>query len=99
MKLFSYLICNILYIYLACQAFFRSSWSFPSPGARCPTVILIGRPIYRKIKLGGRMKSAWIPPPDRLVIRTVDSHAAGEPLRLIVDGPPPIPGETLFGEK
>jgi len=45
------------------------------------------------------MKSAWIPPPDRLVIRTVDSHAAGEPLRLIVDGLPPIPGKTILEKR
>jgi proline racemase len=31
--------------------------------------------------------------PDRLL--TIDSHTAGEPTRLIVDGVPPIPGETM----
>jgi proline racemase len=35
--------------------------------------------------------------PDRLV--TIDSHTAGEPTRLIVDGVPPIPGETVADKR
>jgi proline racemase len=35
--------------------------------------------------------------PDR--ITTVDSHTAGEPTRLIVDGLPPIPGDTMAAKR
>jgi proline racemase len=34
--------------------------------------------------------------PDPLVLRTVDAHAAGEPLRLVVDGWPAPEGETML---
>ena len=42
------------------------------------------------------MKIAWTPPPGWMVIKTIDAHAAGEPLRLVVDGLPPIPGRTIL---
>jgi trans-L-3-hydroxyproline dehydratase len=48
---------------------------------------------------GGCMKHAWTPPPDWLEISTIDAHAAGEPLRLIVDGLPPIPGRTILEKR
>jgi len=37
----------------------------------------------------------WTPPEDWLRIRTVDAHAEGEPLRVIVDGFPIPDGETV----
>ncbi len=47
------------------------------------------------------MKSAfkWNPPEDWVIIRTIDSHAAGEPLRVIVDGAPEIPGSTMVEKR
>jgi proline racemase len=32
-------------------------------------------------------------------IRTIDAHTAGEPLRLIVDGFPPVQGATILGKR
>jgi trans-L-3-hydroxyproline dehydratase len=32
-------------------------------------------------------------------IRTIDAHAAGEPLRVVVDGLPPIPGATMLEKR
>lgn len=32
-------------------------------------------------------------------IRTIDAHAAGEPLRLIIDGFPPVRGETMLAKR
>jgi len=37
----------------------------------------------------------WEPPRDWRVIKTVDSHTGGEPLRVIVSGLPRIPGKTI----
>lgn len=36
------------------------------------------------------------PAPDMLTIRTIDAHTAGEPLRLIIDGFPPVQGTTML---
>lgn len=33
------------------------------------------------------------------MVRTIDAHAAGEPLRVIVDGVPPIPGKTMLAKR
>ncbi len=33
------------------------------------------------------------------VIQTIDCHAAGEPLRIVTGGLPPIPGETMLGRR
>jgi trans-L-3-hydroxyproline dehydratase len=33
------------------------------------------------------------------VIRTVDLHAAGEPLRVVVDGLPPVPGADMLEKR
>jgi trans-L-3-hydroxyproline dehydratase len=37
-----------------------------------------------------------MPPEDWIKIKTIESHAAGEPLRVIVDGLPAIPGQTIL---
>src|SRR3954453_979332 len=34
-----------------------------------------------------------------MIIRTLDAHTAGEPLRLIVDGYPAIEGETMLEKR
>lgn len=36
------------------------------------------------------------PPDDWVCVRTVDVHTAGEPLRVITDGWPAVPGETIL---
>jgi trans-L-3-hydroxyproline dehydratase len=38
----------------------------------------------------------WTPPLDWLKVRTIDAHTGGEPLRIIIDGFPAIPGETIL---
>lgn len=45
------------------------------------------------------MTMDWKPPGDWTVVRTVDSHTAGEPLRIIVGGIPEIPGETILEKR
>jgi proline racemase len=39
---------------------------------------------------------SWNPPDDWMRITTIDAHAAGEPLRIITSGLPPIPGRTIL---
>jgi proline racemase len=41
----------------------------------------------------------YTPPEGASVIRTIDVHAAGEPLRVIVDGFPPIPGSSMLEKR
>ena len=41
----------------------------------------------------------WEPPTDWLSITTFDAHTAGEPLRVITGGLPPIPGETILAKR
>jgi trans-L-3-hydroxyproline dehydratase len=41
----------------------------------------------------------WAPPDGRPVITVVDAHAAGEPLRVVAGGLPPIPGETILAKR
>ena len=38
----------------------------------------------------------WRPPPDWLRITTLDAHTAGEPLRIVTDGFPEVPGRTIL---
>src|SRR6188472_4574070 len=38
-------------------------------------------------------------PPDMIRIKTIDAHAAGEPLRLIVDGFPSPRGRTMLEKR
>jgi trans-L-3-hydroxyproline dehydratase len=42
------------------------------------------------------VKVHWGPPEDWQTITVIDSHAAGEPLRVIVDGLPPVRGATIL---
>jgi proline racemase len=44
-------------------------------------------------------KSKWEPPPDWISIKTIDAHTAGEPLRVVIDGIPPIPGTTILEKR
>ncbi len=39
------------------------------------------------------------PPADWRRITTIDAHTAGEPLRVVCDGLPPIPGETILEKR
>ncbi|MEK6288987.1 MAG: proline racemase family protein [Acidobacteriota bacterium] len=39
------------------------------------------------------------PPSDWTRITTIDAHAAGEPLRVITGGIPPIPGDTMLAKR
>jgi proline racemase len=41
----------------------------------------------------------YTPPEGADVIRTIDVHAAGEPLRVIVDGLAPVPGDTMLEKR
>ena len=41
----------------------------------------------------------WTPPSDWTRITTIDAHAAGEPLRVITAGLPPIPGDTILAKR
>jgi proline racemase len=45
------------------------------------------------------MTEPWHPPASWRRIRTIDAHAAGEPLRVIVSGLPPIPGKTMLEKR
>lgn len=38
----------------------------------------------------------WTPPPHWHKITTIDAHTEGEPLRIIIDGYPDLPGATLL---
>jgi len=42
---------------------------------------------------------SWNPPSDWAHITTIDAHAAGEPLRVITKGFPPIPGDTILAKR
>jgi trans-L-3-hydroxyproline dehydratase len=41
----------------------------------------------------------WTPPTEWTRITTIDAHAAGEPLRVITGGIPPIPGDTILAKR
>jgi trans-L-3-hydroxyproline dehydratase len=41
----------------------------------------------------------WTPPSDWTRITTIDAHAAGEPLRVITQGIPSIPGDTILAKR
>jgi trans-L-3-hydroxyproline dehydratase len=41
----------------------------------------------------------WRPPADWTRVTTLDAHAAGEPLRIVTGGWPPIPGATMLEKR
>jgi trans-L-3-hydroxyproline dehydratase len=41
----------------------------------------------------------WQPPADWLKITTIDMHTGGEPLRVVIDGLPPIEGRTVLEKR
>ncbi|MEO0565981.1 MAG: proline racemase family protein, partial [Chloroflexota bacterium] len=41
----------------------------------------------------------WQPPAHLQQITTIDAHTAGEPLRIITSGLPPIPGDTILEKR
>ena len=45
------------------------------------------------------MNTPWQPPSDWLQITTIDAHTAGEPLRVLVDGFPNLPGDTILAKR
>jgi len=45
------------------------------------------------------LRSNWDPPSDWLRIEVIDSHAAGEPLRVVLDGFPELPGGTMLAKR
>jgi proline racemase len=49
--------------------------------------------------MGALSSVSYTPPEGADVIRTVDVHAAGEPLRVIVEGLPPIPGASMLEKR
>lgn len=42
------------------------------------------------------MEITWTPPKDWMRIKTIDAHTAGDPLRVILEGFPSIPGRNIF---
>ena len=46
-----------------------------------------------------RVKRGWRPPASWRRLATIESHAAGEPLRVIVEGLDPIPGATILEKR
>jgi proline racemase len=45
------------------------------------------------------MNNNWQPPAEWTRITTIDAHTAGEPLRIITAGLPPIPGDTILAKR
>ena len=45
------------------------------------------------------MSRSWSPPRDWTRITTLDVHTAGEPLRIITGGLPPLPGDTILEKR
>src|SRR5438105_2721133 len=46
-----------------------------------------------------RVKPGWRPPASWRRLGTIESHAAGEPLRVLVEGLDPIPGATILEKR
>jgi proline racemase len=42
---------------------------------------------------------AWRPPRDWRSVTVIESHAAGEPLRVVLEGVDPIPGDTIVAKR
>ncbi len=45
------------------------------------------------------MQSSWNPPSGWTRVTSLDLHAAGEPLRIITGGVPPVPGKTILAKR
>lgn len=45
------------------------------------------------------MSAHWKPPSKWTIIRTIDAHTAGEPLRIITAGLSPIPGDSIIEKR
>lgn len=45
------------------------------------------------------MKVDWNPPKDWIRIKTIDAHAEGEPLRIIIEGFPSLPGKSILEKR
>ncbi len=43
--------------------------------------------------------SRWRPPPEWPRITVIDAHTAGEPLRVIIDGYPPLEGDSILARR
>jgi trans-L-3-hydroxyproline dehydratase len=41
----------------------------------------------------------WQPPDDWQIITTIDAHTAGEPLRVLLEGFPTLPGDTILAKR
>ena len=41
----------------------------------------------------------WQPPAHWLQLTTIDAHTGGEPLRVLVDGFPDLPGDTILAKR
>ena len=41
----------------------------------------------------------WTAPDEWTRITTLDAHTAGEPLRIILSGLPPIPGDSILAKR
>jgi trans-L-3-hydroxyproline dehydratase len=51
------------------------------------------------VPVSSDLSQTWQPPPDWRRLRTIESHAAGEPLRVITEGLDPIPGTTILEKR
>jgi trans-L-3-hydroxyproline dehydratase len=45
------------------------------------------------------MEGRFEPPADWIRIHTIDAHTAGEPLRVVTDGWPELPGDTILAKR
>jgi trans-L-3-hydroxyproline dehydratase len=94
LPIFDLVISNILDISPVCQVKNRHLWrAVISLISAAHRVFL--RPFMRELK----MPKAWDPPSDWLKIDTLEVHAAGEPLRIMTAGLPPIPGRTMLEKR
>ena len=46
-----------------------------------------------------RTASSFTPPDGWLKVRTIESHTGGEPFRVVIDGLPDIPGDTVLEKR
>src|SRR5213595_794356 len=72
----------------------RSGCTTPNRGYR-PRNRIVGA----AVPLSSDRATTWPPPPSWRRILTVESHAAGEPLRVITGGLDPIPGSTILEKR